>query len=45
MATSILYKNRLLAMTLMVVRDNDHIFPNKLDPFDRFIPNLLDGLT
>jgi hypothetical protein len=29
----------------MVVRDDDHIFPNKLDPFDRFIPNLLDGLT
>jgi hypothetical protein len=29
----------------MVVRDDDRIFPNKLDPFDRFIPNLLDGLT
>jgi hypothetical protein len=29
----------------MVVRDDDRIFPSKLDPFDRFIPNLLDTLT
>jgi hypothetical protein len=29
----------------MVVRDDNCIFPNKLDPFDWFIPNLLGGLT
>jgi hypothetical protein len=29
----------------MVVCDDDRIFPNKIDPFDWFIPNLLDGLT
>jgi hypothetical protein len=29
----------------MVVRDDDHIFPNKIDLFDWFIPNLLDGLA
>jgi hypothetical protein len=29
----------------MVVKDDDRIFPNKLDSFDQFIPNLLDGLT
>jgi hypothetical protein len=29
----------------MVVCDDDHIFPNKIDPFDWFIPNLLDALT
>jgi hypothetical protein len=28
----------------MVVYDVDHVFPNKLDPFDRIISNLLDGL-
>jgi hypothetical protein len=29
----------------MVVRDDDHIFPNKIDPFEWFMPNLLDGLA
>jgi hypothetical protein len=29
----------------MVICDDDRIFPNKFDPFDWFIPNLLDGLT
>jgi hypothetical protein len=29
----------------MVVCDNDRIFPNKFDPFDWFIPNLLDVLA
>jgi hypothetical protein len=29
----------------MVVCDDDRIFPNKFDPFDWFIHNLLDGLT
>jgi hypothetical protein len=29
----------------MVVCDDDRIFSNKLDPFDRTISNLLDGLT
>jgi hypothetical protein len=29
----------------MVVCDDDRVFPNKLDPFDRIISNLLDGLT
>jgi hypothetical protein len=29
----------------MVVCDDDHVFPNRLDPFDRIISNLLDGLT
>jgi hypothetical protein len=29
----------------MVVCDDDRIFPNKIDPFDWFIPNLLDGLA
>jgi hypothetical protein len=28
----------------MVACDDDHIFSNKFDPFDWFIPNLLDGL-
>jgi hypothetical protein len=32
-------------MTLMVACDDDRIFPNKFDPFDWFIPNLLGGLT
>jgi hypothetical protein len=30
---------------LMLVCDDDRVFPNKLDPFDRIISNLLDGLT
>jgi hypothetical protein len=29
----------------MVVCDDVHVFPNKLDPFDRIISNLLDRLT
>jgi hypothetical protein len=29
----------------MVACDGDRILPNKFDPFDWFIPNLLDGLT
>jgi hypothetical protein len=29
----------------MVVCDDDRIFPNKIDPFDWYIPNLLDALT
>jgi hypothetical protein len=29
----------------MVACDDDRIFPNKFDPFDWFIPTLLDGLT
>jgi hypothetical protein len=29
----------------MVVCDDDCVFPNRLDPFDRIISNLLDGLT
>jgi hypothetical protein len=29
----------------MVVCDNDRIFPNRLDPFDQIISNLLDRLT
>jgi hypothetical protein len=29
----------------MVVCDNDRVFPNRLDLFDRIISNLLDGLT
>jgi hypothetical protein len=29
----------------MVVCDDDRISPNKIDPFDWFIPNLLDGLA
>jgi hypothetical protein len=29
----------------MVACDDDRIFPNKFDPFDWFIPNLLEGLT
>jgi hypothetical protein len=34
-----------LPWALMVVCDDDRVFPNKLDPFDRIIFNLLDGLT
>jgi hypothetical protein len=34
-----------LPWPLMVVCDDDRILPNKFDPFDWFIPNLLDGLT
>jgi hypothetical protein len=45
MATFMLYMNRLSPWPLMVVCDDDRIFPNKFDPFDWFIPNLLDGLT
>jgi hypothetical protein len=29
----------------MVVHDDDRISPNKIDLFDWFIPNLLDGLA
>jgi hypothetical protein len=29
----------------MVVCDDDRIFHNKIDPFNWFIPNLLDGLA
>jgi hypothetical protein len=39
-ATSMLYRH-----PLMVVCDNYCIFPNKIDPFDWFIPNSLDGLA
>jgi hypothetical protein len=44
-AMFMLYMNRLPPWPLMVARDDDHIFPNKYDPFDWFIPNLLDGLA
>jgi hypothetical protein len=26
-------------------RDDDRVFPNRLDPLDRILSNLLDGLT
>jgi hypothetical protein len=29
----------------MLICDDDRVFPNKLDPFDQIISNLLDGLT
>jgi hypothetical protein len=29
----------------MVICDDDRIFPNKIDPSNWFIPNLLDGLA
>jgi hypothetical protein len=29
----------------MVARDDDRIFPNKFNPFDWLIPNLLDGFA
>jgi hypothetical protein len=29
----------------MVICDVSRVFPNRLDPFDRIISNLLDGLT
>jgi hypothetical protein len=40
-----LYTNRLPPRPLMVACDDDRISPNKFDPFDWFIPNLLDGLA
>jgi hypothetical protein len=29
----------------MLICDDNRVFPNKLDPFDRIISNLLDRLT
>jgi hypothetical protein len=29
----------------MVTRDGSHIYPNKIDPFDRFTPGLLEELA
>jgi hypothetical protein len=37
--------NRLPPRPWMVARDSSRIYPNKIDPFDWFIPSLLDGLT
>jgi hypothetical protein len=39
------YKNRLLAMSMTVVAMIIMFFPNRLDPLDRILSNLLDGLT
>jgi hypothetical protein len=44
-ATFIFYMNRLLAMSFDGCCDDDRIFPNRLDPLDGIISNLLDGLT
>jgi hypothetical protein len=37
--------NRLPLRPWMVARDSSRIYPNKIDPFDWFIPRLLDGLA
>jgi hypothetical protein len=29
----------------MVAHDGSRIYPNKIDPFDRFTPGLLEGLA
>jgi hypothetical protein len=39
------YMNRLLTMSFDGRCDDDLIFPNRFDPLDRIISNLLDGLT
>jgi hypothetical protein len=39
------YMTRLLAMSFDGRCDDDRVFPNRLDPLDRIISNLLDGLT
>jgi hypothetical protein len=44
-ATFMFYMNRLLAMMFDDHCDDDRVFPNKLDPLNRIISNLLDGLT
>jgi hypothetical protein len=38
------YMNRLLAMSIAVIV-MIAFFPNRLDPLDRILSNLLDGLT
>jgi hypothetical protein len=37
--------NRLSPRPWMVTRDSSRIYSNKIDPFDWFIPSLLDGLA
>jgi hypothetical protein len=44
-ATFIFYMNRLLAMSISVVAMMIAFFPNRLDPLDRILSNLLDELT
>jgi hypothetical protein len=39
------YTNRLLPRPWMVACDDDRILPNKFDPFDWFIPSMLDELA
>jgi hypothetical protein len=39
------YKNQLLAMSMTVVAIMIAFFPNKIDPLDRILSNLMDGLT
>jgi hypothetical protein len=39
------YMNQHLAMSFDGRCDDDRVFPNRLDPLDRIISNLLDGLT
>jgi hypothetical protein len=39
------YMNRLLAMSFDGVCNDDRVFSNRLDLFNRIICNLLDGLT
>jgi hypothetical protein len=44
-ATFMFYMNRLLAMSMTVVAMMIAFFPNRLDPLDRILSILLDGLT
>jgi hypothetical protein len=44
-ATFMFHMNRLVSMSMTVVAMMIAFFPNKLDPLDRILSNLLDGLT
>jgi hypothetical protein len=37
--------SRFLPRPWMDARDNNRIYSNKIDPFDWFLPSLLDGLA
>jgi hypothetical protein len=44
-APSSIFMNQSPLRPWMVARDGSRIYPNKIDPFDRFTPGLLEELA